>query len=356
MVTKPGKIEPVSNTLYGEVQGHITEGGALVMQREPVRVSQLLLVISFFIVTTTLVGCNDLPVFQNDETKDLAVIRQQPVTVYYVTQEGDYLVPVNTKVSLDDDICRYVVERVLAGPHDTDLREALSSPFPRGVLLKYIYVKDGRVCVDLGGEAIGTMDPKLWRQALSSLVFTLTEMPDVDIKSIEVLVNGVPGNNMVLERPAYINLIPGEPDDGLPITVFFSYNDTCLVPVTVKLAPETTDVLKATLDQLVAGPRGIPYLSSVFPEGTRLLDYRIEGDLLSLNFSKEAVLRDIKGNIRKEEQSPTVGSLALTLRRFAGIDCFEILIEGTPLIEQKLKVPRSYLDLENITKAQPEQG
>ncbi len=117
-------------------------------------------------------------------------------------------------------------------------------------------------------------------------------------------------------------------------------------------------MLKATLDQLVAGPRGIPYLSSVFPEGTRLLDYRIEGDLLSLNFSKEAVLRDIKGgNIRKEEQSPTVGSLALTLRRFAGIDCFEILIEGgTPLIEQKLKVPRSYLDLENITKAQPEQG
>ena len=145
-------------------------------------------------------------------------------------------------------------------------------------------------------------------------------------------------------------------DDGFPVTVFFSYDDTCLVPVTIKLVPETTDVLKETLDRLVAGPRGIQYLSSVFPEGTRLLEYELNEGLINLNFSKEAVLLDRKGNISKEEQSPSIGSLALTLRQFSGIERFQILIEGKPLIYKSLKVPRNYLDLENIAKAQPEQG
>ena len=126
----------------------------------------------------------------------------------------------NTKIPEDDDVCRHVVERILSGPQDKDLNELLSSPFPSGVLLKYTYVKDGRVCVDLGGDVIDTVELQAWQRALNSVAFTLTELPNIEIKSIEVLVNGSVENNMLLERPAYINLIPGEPDDGLPTTVF----------------------------------------------------------------------------------------------------------------------------------------
>jgi len=132
----------------------------------------------------------------------------------------------------------------------------------------------------------------------------------------------------------------------------------------VKVGCEAHGVLKATLEQLVAGPQGIPYLSAVFPEGTRLLDYQQEGGLVHLNFSQEAVLRDTKGSIRRDEQSPTIGALALTLSAFPGIDQFQILIEGKPLpdINYPIFVPRSYLDREwmkpllDIPGAQPKEG
>jgi spore germination protein GerM len=326
------------------------------MQCKPVRILRLALAVALLMLAVSLIGCGELPSFQNEELAEASGAGNQPVTVYYITRKGNYLVPVNAAVQLDDDICSNVVKKVLAGPQDLDLQEVLLSPFPRGVLLKYIYARDGRVCVDLVGDAIITMEQDQLQRALHSLIFTLGELPNADIKSIEILVDGMSNNNMLLERPDYVNEIPGEPDDGWPATVFFSYNDACLVPVTVMLASGTTDMLKATLDQLLAGPRGIPYLSSVFPHGTRLLEYDLKGGLLRLNFSKEAVLLDRKGNIRKEEQSPAIGSLALTLGRFTDIDQFQILIDGEPLIKKPLKVPRSYLDLENMVKAQPERG
>lgn len=349
----------MSNTLYGEVQGHITKGGALSMQRELAKASRVLVFLAFFVATMLLAGCSGSIPFQKETgtaAKDSTTVKQETITVYYITREGNYLVPVNTQVPEDEDFCRHVVEKIVAGPQDKELTELLCSPFPQGVLLKYVYVKDGRICVDLGGETIETMDPQVWQRALDSLVFTLTELPDLKIESIEVLVNGLANNGALLERPNQINPIPGEPDDGLSIMVYFSYNDVYLVPVTVKVDPNTTDILKATLEQLVAGPRGIPYLSSVFPEGTRLLGCQQEGDLVHLNFSQEAVLRDTKGNIRKEEQSPTIGALALTLGKFPGIDRFQILIEGKSLpdINYPITVPRSYLDLADSSRAQPE--
>ncbi|NLG87394.1 MAG: GerMN domain-containing protein [Firmicutes bacterium] len=319
------------------------------MQRGCKKALLLLLVMSLFLLSMLLTGCAQGLAFQGEpgiDSAESSVVKQKLIIAYYITREGNYLVPVRVKVPDDDNFARHVVEKLLAGSQDQEL---LASAFPVGVVLRDVYVKNGIACVDLGGDVIKTMDPKVWRRAVDSLVLTLTELPDGDISSVEILVNGV-SDDILLERPAYVNIIAGGPDDGLTTTVYFSYNDTYLVPVTIKLEPNISDPLFATLEQLVAGPQGIPYLSRVFAEGTRFLGYQKEGDLIRLNFSREAVELDTKGNIRKDEQSPTILALAMTLHGFSGLDRFQILIEGQPLpdLNYPIGIPQSYLDREWI--------
>ncbi|MGI6129605.1 MAG: GerMN domain-containing protein [bacterium] len=315
------------------------------MQRGPKKAALLSIVCSLFILT----GCAQGLAFQGEpgvEPIEPSVASEKLVIVYYSTREGNYLVPVRAKVPEGDYFARRVVEKLLAGSED---KELLTSPFPTGVLLRDVYVKNGIACVDLGGDVIEDMDQKLWQRAMNSLVLTLAELPDEEIKSVEVLINGVSENSTLLEHPDYINLIAaGDIGDSSTTTVFFSYNDTYLVPVTIKIDPDVADPITFTLERLVAGPQGMPYLSRVFAEGTRLLGYQQEGDLIRLNFSREAVERDTRGNIRRDEQSPTVLALAMTLRSVSGINRFQILIEGKPLpdFDNPIAVPQSYLDSE----------
>ncbi|MDK2784970.1 MAG: germination protein, partial [Bacillota bacterium] len=112
------------------------------------------------------------------------------------------------------------------------------------------------------------------------------------------------------------------------------------------LPPDTKETVSATINQLVAGPQGIPGLSPVFPEGTRLLGLKREGDLVYLNFSKEAVLGDKKNNF--SEQKITLAALAYTLRQFPGIKRFAVLVDGEPYavpgLKQPIAVPKTYRD------------
>lgn len=275
--------------------------------------------------------------------------RQQLVTVYYETQAEDYLVPVNATVTADEDLPRHVVEKLLSGPLD---RELLTGPFPEGAMVRDLYIKNGIACLDLGGVAGKLAGDAAWERAVDSVVLTLTELPEIE--AVQILLDGqiVEKAGAVvlktpLKRPDRINFIAGGDPAGPEVRLYFSYHDAYLVPVTVRLGPETKDPIRSTVEQLIAGPQGLPGLSAVFPEGTRLLNCERVGELVRLDFSPEAVLRDTKGNIRSE-QSITLGALAYTLRQFPQIKKFEVRVSGKPLevprLKQPIAIPGNYRD------------
>ncbi|HHY92450.1 MAG TPA: GerMN domain-containing protein [Firmicutes bacterium] len=267
--------------------------------------------------------------------------------MYYATQGENYLVPVNALVPADESLARHTVEKLLAGPLD---KELLKSPLPEGAIVRDLYIKNGIACLDLGGVA-GKIDTAAAAQrAVESMVLTLTELPDVE--AVQILLDGHEvdrlGSTVLkppLKRPTHINPLPGGNPDGPEVRLYFSYRDAYLVPVTVHVEPESKDLIRATLEQLIAGPQGIPELSPVFPAGTRVLRLTREGDLLELDFSPEAVLRDTKGNIRSE-QSITLGALAYTLRQFSGLKRLEVRVGGellkVPGLKQPIPIPASY--------------
>ncbi|MGI6604699.1 MAG: GerMN domain-containing protein [bacterium] len=275
--------------------------------------------------------------------------KQELVTVYYETQTEDYLLPVNAWVTANGDLPRHAIDKLLAGPTDGEL---LKSPLPVKAVVRDLYVKNGIACLDLGGEIVEKSEELAWQRILDSIVLTLTEFPEID--AVQILLDGQVVDNAEaaqlkepLTRPDSINRLVAEDASGVETTLYFSYHDAYLVPVTVSLDPETEDVIAATVAQLVAGPQGMPGLSPVFPEGTKLLSCEHRGEILRLNFSSEAVLRDTKGNIRSE-QSITLGALGYTLSQFEGIESLELLVNGEPLVvprmKQSIPIPQTYRD------------
>lgn len=287
-----------------------------------------------------LPGCaeeNALSESAQAEVQEVSGSKARAITVFYQTPEG-YLVPYNTLVPDDENVARHALEKLIAGPQE---KEFLKGTLPEGVIIRDLYVKNESAFLDLGG--VEEKEGAAWHQAVESIVLTLTELPD--ITTVQILLDGKE-TDKPLRRPWIINPIPGGPPDGRPVRLYFSYHDAHLVPVTVNLPPETKEVVSATINQLITGPQGIPGLSPVFPEGTRLLGLKREEDLVYLDFSKEAVLGDKKNNFSKPEI--TLAALAYTLQQFPGIKRFAVLVDGelytVPGLKQPIAVPKTYRD------------
>lgn len=316
------------------------------MQRGLKRASYVLLAV-LLVALWALPGCAETDVTLNGAAgmeNSQPPGKQELVTLYFQTEEG-YLVPYNVPVPADGNAPRHAIEKLLAGPPET---EFLVRTLPEGLLIRDLYVKNGIACLDLGGALDKISGDQAWRSAVESILFTLTEFPDIE--AVQILLDGKEAEaaggvalQKPLKRPPALNRIPGGVPEAPEVCLYFSYRDAYPVPVTISLDPNTKDVLQATLLQLIAGPQGIPGLSPVFPEGTRLLGYERQDDLLRLDFSEEAVLRD-----KTNSQRITLVALAYTLRQFPDLKEFEVQVKGKPLnipgLKQPIRIPRTYRD------------
>lgn len=91
----------------------------------------------------------------------------------------------------------------------------------------------------------------------------------------------------------------------------------------VELTGEQVDVGRV-VDLLLEGPRD-PQHVRVIPQGTRLLDWKLEGEVAVLNFSRE-LIENHPGGSSAELQ--TVFSIVNTVTSIPGIQAVRILIEG----------------------------
>ncbi|MCP3030500.1 GerMN domain-containing protein [Halobacillus sp. A1] len=125
---------------------------------------------------------------QESSTNDL--VNSEPVTVYYPSQQDGeevYQVPVTTRVASGEDLYTTVVQTLLNGPA---LGTSLMQPFNEGAEVSKAEMKDGVLSVTFNEAMLTGEETKaLSNEALSSLVMSLTGLPDVE--SVEVMVEGV---------------------------------------------------------------------------------------------------------------------------------------------------------------------
>jgi germination protein M len=259
-------------------------------------------------------------------------------TLYLLDANG-YVVPVSLTLPKAEGPAKQVLTyMVKGGPVETMLPSGFHAVLPEGTKVLGMTIKDGTATVDFSKE-FKQYDPKDEKKMLDAISRALTEFKS--IKNVSIWVNGhplteMPANNTpisTLNREKGINLELAEgatPGQTTPVTVYFQgqLDDkrTYFVPVT-RLIPETEDVARAVVEELINGPReGSPLFSSLL-RTTKVLDVSTEADTVTVNVSGDI----LKFDSGKEASPEAVESLVLSLTENTGANKVQVLVEGKPL-------------------------
>lgn len=117
-----------------------------------------------------------------------------------------------------------------------------------------------------------------------------------------------------------------KPDTVKVYRVAVEDNQTKLRP-TEKVVPQGQDPAETALRCLIEQGNKSD-LANPIPEGTRLLGFEVEGDLATVNLSREFRDNFAGGS---EEEGLTIGAILRTLGQFPNIKRVVFLVEGKPL-------------------------
>jgi len=113
-----------------------------------------------------------------------------------------------------------------------------------------------------------------------------------------------------------------------PATLYFGTEDASGVAREVRWLPEAAETLEERVEMLVEalidGPRTLQLVASI-PPGTRLRSVRIDGDLVTLDFSAEIAANHPGGSAG---ELTTVYSVVNTLTEVEGVRAVQWLVEG----------------------------
>ena len=104
------------------------------------------------------------------------------VTVYQVSEQGEYLVPVTEYHSEDDELIGRAIYHLVEGPEP---ESGLTSYVSSELSLNDVTMANSTIQLDVANLAD---DPEQEELALKQLVYTLTEFPDIE--HVEVALNG----------------------------------------------------------------------------------------------------------------------------------------------------------------------
>ncbi|WP_432776589.1 GerMN domain-containing protein [Brevibacillus gelatini] len=277
-----------------------------------------------------------------------AVQQTSERTVYLLDANG-YVVPVSLTLPKTEGPAKQVLSyMVKGGPVESMLRGGFSAVLPQGTEVKGLVIKDGVATVDFSKE-FKTYEEKDEKKILDAVTRALTEFSNV--KTVQIWVNGTPLTEMPvastpitqLDRNHGVNLELAEgamPGKTSAVTVYFQgqLDDqrTYYVPVT-RLVPETADIAKATVEELIKGPKQGSQLFSSLLRTTRVLDVKQEKDLITVDLSSD-ILKYDEG---KEASPEALQSLVLSLTESTGAKQVQLLVEGKPLANGAFTKPVS---------------
>ncbi|GAA4704861.1 GerMN domain-containing protein [Brevibacillus fulvus] len=259
-------------------------------------------------------------------------------TVYLFDPNG-YVVPVSLTLPKEEGAAKQVLTyMVKGGPVETMLPTGFSPVLPEGTKVLGMTIKEGTATVDFSKE-FKNYSAEQEKPILDAISRALTEFKT--IKNVSIWVNGTPLSEMpvdntpisLLNRDTGINVELAEgaiPGRTTPVTVYFQgqLDDqrSYLVPVT-RLIPETDDVARAVVEELIKGPKeGSPLYSSILST-TKVLDVNKKADTVTVNLSDDL----LKYDNGKEANPEAIESLLLSLTENTGANKVQVMVDGKPV-------------------------
>ena len=97
----------------------------------------------------------------------------------------------------------------------------------------------------------------------------------------------------------------------------------------IKNSDNTDDLIKEVIESLTIGSNKSNYIregfKAVIPEGTKVLDIKLEDSILTINFSKELL------NVSQDSEEKMLEAIIYSLTEIESVKKIKILVEGEPL-------------------------
>lgn len=291
---------------------------------------------SFTILTGVfllMVGCsNQAPSTFSPEgvLVDNSVTAEEGIitTLYYITRQGGYMVPIKQKLCASDRPVRLTLGRLIGGLEADD---DLIAPIPAETQVRDLYIRDGIAYVDLSSEFVGNQaaDDRYAQWAVETLVQTITQFDNID--KVQLLINGKVKEKMAtgvdisepLKPKEWLNPLD-DGTDGQMVLLYFDYRGKYLVPISRSVGLLTESLSRTALEELIKGPQGLVGLNSVVPDNVHLLNYRVEQETAYIDLD----LGEVGEDADNWDESRALRSMLFTLQEFPHIHNVQLLVRG----------------------------
>lgn len=300
-----------------------------------------LIIILLLVIST--IGCGllkkeqpkeEVPESDEDSEQTLSHLRK---TVFYFVNEHNLLVPVARDIPWVEGIGKAALESLVdsEGLRAELAGKGLKPSLPEGTQVIGMTIRDGLAKVDFNANFLQSSDEAAERNAINSVIYTLTEFPSIE--QVQILVDG-----KTLEKTPNGNQLKGvfgrkdinlegtvtDSTDLVPVTLYFKGGSTdgnfnYFVPVT-RMVTKSESQIRTALEELVKGPAAEAGLVSLLPKDTRILDVIQKDSEVVVNFSKE--IEGYGGGIDIEQS--VVNSVVLTVSEFPKVETVSIQVEG----------------------------
>lgn len=138
-------------------------------------------------------------------------------------------------------------------------------------------------------------------------------------------------DNVVAVNPIEEKQIPKvttttQPAKKVEIELYFGNNQGDKIVKEMRSVNETSNLPKAAMEQLIAGPESKDLIDTI-PEGTKILNVDIIKGVAYANFSSELSTKHWGGSAM---EALTIQSIVDTLSQFNGVKQVKILLDGSP--------------------------
>ncbi len=274
-----------------------------------------------------------------DENGAAATAQAKTERTVYLLDANGFVVPVMLSLPKVEGSAKQVLTyMVKGGPVQNLLPQGFAAILPEGTKVLGMTIKNGLATVDFSPE-FKKYAKEDEEKIVDAVTLSLTEFES--IKNVSIWVNGTPLTEMPvdntpvshLDRKQAINLELADgatPGRTTPITIYFQgqLDDqrSYFVPVT-RLVPETGDVAKAVVEELIKGPKeGAPLYSSLL-KTTKVNHIEEKDGLVKVDLSDDV----LKYDSGKEANPDAMEALVLSLTETTGAKKVQITVDGKPL-------------------------
>lgn len=279
--------------------------------------------------------------------KDIEYVYTNAKEVIYLLDTNDYVARTTVK-GCDCDLletAKDVTEGlIIDGAKNNIIPNGFRSIIPSGTEILNLSLEEKILTINFSKELLD-INEKYEEKMIEAIVYTLTSMEGIDRVVIQVegeILSKLPNSGKSLpsslDKSYGINksydLVTTQDIDSYTVYYVSEFNDnTYYVPVTKYVNTKNQDKIKVIIDELSTSPIYESNLMSFLSSNVSLIDYKLDDNLLSLNFN-DSILNDGISNQILEE---VIYTISLSIENNFDVKEVSFLVNNEEIYKNSLK-------------------